>query len=133
MPTIYQQFQDLNGAEKAYLRNHPHHVLALKESRSAAFAETQRRFGKNARNDKSDAFRHCFWSALLARELGYVNALAFTSAHENFPGNNIKEKQMDLHNNRAGLDIGRNKGSNAQLSTRCMAALQSGKLKIMVK
>ena len=52
-----------------------------------AFAETQRRVGIDGHNDKSDAFRHCFWSAILSRELGFMNALEFTTAHESSPTN----------------------------------------------
>lgn len=133
MTTVYDQYEQLTEPEQAYLRRHPHHVLTINDARTAAFAETVRRFGKNGHNDKSDAFRHCFWSALLARDVGFNNGLAFTTAHESFSGNKMDEKRMDLHNNRVGLNIGRQGGSNSTLSDRCMSALRAGKLQVIVQ
>ena len=57
------------------------------KSRDIAYSETTKRFGHNGRNDKSYAFRHCFWSATLSRDIGYKNALEFTNAHESSPLN----------------------------------------------
>lgn len=133
MPTLYEQYQQLTPKEQEYLRNNPHHAMILKDAREAAFAETIRRFRRNGRNDKSDAFRHCFWSAILARDIGFDNAMRFTTAHESSPKNRLDEKRMDLHNNRVGLDIGRSKGSNDSISAHCMSALRAGKLKVLVE
>ncbi|WP_433963224.1 DUF6973 domain-containing protein [Vibrio parahaemolyticus] len=36
-----------------------------KKAKDVAFFETESRFGINGHNDKSDAFRHCYWSARL--------------------------------------------------------------------
>ena len=132
MASLYEQYQQLTPQEQAYLRNNPHHAMILKDAREAAFAETLRRFRRNGHNDQSDAFRHCFWSAMLARDIGYSDAKRFTSAHESSPKNRLDEKRMDLHNNQVGLDIGRSKGSNAILSARCMSALRAGKLIVLV-
>lgn len=133
MTSYYEQYQQLTPKEQAYLRDNPHHAMILKDARETAFAETIRRFRRNGRNDKSDAFRHCFWSAMLARDIGYQDAMRFTTAHESSPKNRLEEKRMDLHNNRVGLHIGFSKGSNDILSARCMAALRAGKLKVLVE
>lgn len=119
----------LTEAERSYLFFHPHHAFAIQSSKETALAETTRRFGRNGRNDRSDAFRHCFWSAVLARDLGYENARKFTTAHESKPGNPIKEKEMDLHNNAQGLKIGRHGGDTVVLSQKCMSELTAGRLK----
>ncbi|NOX44080.1 MAG: hypothetical protein GXP19_10155 [Gammaproteobacteria bacterium] len=108
-------------------------ALSIKRSKEKAFEETIKYFGINGRNDKSDAFHHCFWSAILAQELGYHNALQFTNAHESDPRNPSEEKAMDLHNNSIGLSIGRNGGNNNYLSGRCMATLLNGQLKVINK
>lgn len=131
MATVYDQFNSLTPAEQEYVKGHPHHVLIIEEAKSTAFSETQRRFGINGHNDRSDAFRHCFWSALLSRELGFMNALEFTTAHESSPSNPPNEKEMDLHNNRVGLHIGRQGGSNASIALKCMEVLPSGHLKVI--
>ncbi len=133
MPTLYAQYQQLTPKEREYLHTHPHHAVILRGAREAAFAETIRRFGPNGHSDKSDAFRHCFWSAILARDIGYQDAMRFTTAHESSPKNRIEEKRMDLHNNRVGLGIGFKKGTNAVISERCMSALHAGKLQVLVE
>ena len=129
--SLYDQFNQLTPQEQSYILSHPHHASTIKESKESAFKETAMRFGFNGKNDRSDAFRHCFWSALLARDLGYSNALQFTTAHESSPTNPKDEKEMDLHNNGVGLEIGRNGGSTALLSQRSMDALTAGKLIVL--
>jgi len=131
MTTPYEQYENLTKKEKEYVLKHPDHILTIKESKEIAFAETKKQFGKNGRNDKSDAFRHCYWSALLSKELGYSNALEFTTAHESSPLNIKAEKTMDLHNNKIGLKIGQNKKSTLSISLQCLAALRGGKLKVI--
>jgi len=131
MASAYDQFKNLTDKEKNYVLKHPHHINTIKESKEEAFSETKKHFGKNGRNDKSDAFRHCYWSAILSKELGYVNALEFTTAHESSPLNPKNEKKMDLHNNKIGLKIGQNKKSKLSLSMQCLAALRGGKLKVI--
>lgn len=104
---VYDQWTHLRDGEKKYLLKHPDHALTIKSSKDRAFNETKKRFGTNGHNDASDAFRHCFWSAMLSRDLGYYNAKEFTTAHEDWPGNPPGEQRMDLHNNGVGLQIGR--------------------------
>lgn len=104
-----------------------------REVEGYSFYGNKKRFGHIGRNDKSDAFRHCFWSAVLVREIGYQNALQFTNAHESDPKNPPAEKAMDLYNNSIGLSIGRAGGNNTYLSGRCMVALLSGQLKVIKK
>ena len=125
------QFLQLTSAERTYIFMYPEHASAIKASKESAYLETRRRFGRNGQNDRSDAFRHCFWSALLVREIGYAAALRFTNAHESSPTNDPTERAMDLHNNSVGLKIGRSKGSDHILSARCMAALNARQLKVL--
>ncbi|WCN09008.1 DUF6973 domain-containing protein [Marinomonas mediterranea] len=131
MPSIVKQYDGLTDDEKSYLKRNIHHVFIIKKARDTAYRETAKIFGYNGRNDQSDAFRHCFWSALLAKELGEKNAKKFTSAHESSPTNAINEKLMDLHNNDIGLNIGKSGGSNTFLSARCLSALTSQELKVI--
>lgn len=131
MTNLYDQYNNLTEDEKQYLRVNPHHALTIKEARDAAFAETKKRFKVNGRNDKSDAFRHCFWSAILARDLGYCNALKFTTAHESYKKNPKDEKAMDLANNLIGLKIGKAGGKNDHLSKLCYSAVQNNRVTII--
>lgn len=132
MSTLYNQWSKLTTAEKLLIAAHPVDAVYLRGSKDTAFEETAKRFGVNGRNDRSDAFRHCFWSALLARDIGYLDAWAFTTAHESDPGNPAGEKKMDLHNNSVGLKIGSDyyffSDSDDELSNSCYQALLDGKL-----
>jgi len=123
--------QKLTPAEKIHLILFPEQAPSIRHAVDVALFESQRRFRGGARNTASDAFRHCFWSALVSRDIGYGSALRYTKAHEDFPDNPPAEKAMDLHNNAVGLNIGRFGGEDQIVASRCMAALTSGKLKII--
>src|SRR5688572_20220382 len=108
----YEQWSNLTPAEKAVIAAMASNPLTMakipfiKMSKDTAYNETIKRFGRNGRNDRTDAFRHCFWSSILSRDIGYFWAKAFTDAHETNPDNPADEKEMDLHNNSVGLKIG---------------------------
>jgi hypothetical protein len=134
----YEQWNKLTPAEKAVIAamaaTDPVKVALVKASKDKAFNETINRFGFNGHNDQSDAFRHCFWSASLSRDIGYFWAKAFTDAHETSPGQPADEKAMDLHNNSVGLSIGFYyfiPDSDKSLSEKCYKALQNGELKVL--
>lgn len=136
----YEQWSNLTPAEKAVIASMAANPLTavkipfIKMSKDTAFNETIRRFGRNGRNDRTDAFRHCFWSSVLSRDIGYFWAKAFTDAHETNPDNPADEKEMDLHNNSVGLKIGFYyfiPDSNTNLSDKCNKALENGELKII--
>gem|GEM_PF-5679922 len=54
--------------------------MVIKESQDKAYKEIAVRFGHNLRNEKLDAFRHCFWCALLSKKIDYDAAIIFTNA-----------------------------------------------------
>lgn len=121
----------LTPSEKWYLITHPQHIFTIREDANKALLEAQRRFtGPGLHNGPGDAFRHCYWSALLARDIGHENALEFTTAHEAWSGNPPRERSMDLNNNSVGVDIGTNnsEASDSELSQLCNDALNSGRL-----
>lgn len=121
----------LTPAEKTYVKMHPLNASYIAWNKDIAFDETVRRFGKNGHNDSSDAFRHCYWSALLARDIGEADAKEFTDLHESSPSNPAAEKSMDIANNLVGIEIGKKGGSDGQLSTKCYDALGSGRLRVI--
>ena len=131
MSDMYDQYNNLTRDEKKYLQSNPTHAFKIKEAKDLAYSETKKRFKINGKNDRSDAFRHCFWSAILAREIGYENALKFTTAHESYKGNPKDEKSMDLSNNLVGLRIGKRGGNNEHLSKLCYSAILNSELTII--
>lgn len=131
MSSIYDKFISLTPDEQSFIVRNPHHALTIHDSKEKAFKETMEQFGSNGRNDETDAFRHCFWAATLARDIGYKNALEFTTAHESAPNNPLKEQAMDLHNNKVGLELGKKDGSDKGLSFACKSSLLAGELQVL--
>ncbi len=54
---------------------------------------------------RTDAFRHAYWSAILAKKIGPDKAEAVTSLHEREHENSELENYMDINNNNVGIDI----------------------------
>ncbi len=107
-----QNWDRLTDAEKQYLILHPWNASKIEENARKALKKAEDIFGKGSlHNGSGDAFRHCYWSALLARDIGKEATKKFTSAHESRPGNPKKEKEMDSYNNDVGIEIGRKKTS----------------------
>lgn len=96
--------------------------------------------GASIHNGPADAARHCYWSALLASQLTYNEAMRVVFTHEfdaidSGKAQDKLEARMDIHNDRIGLEIGtRMKGATkAQLQAACMDALTNGKLVVIDK
>jgi len=123
-------FTGLTPREKLYLLTHPHHIGIIQEDANKALAEAGNHSLGGLHNGPADAFRHCYWSSLLARDIGPENALTFTSAHEAYGDNPEGEKTMDLHNNSVGVSIGRRNpaATDAVLVGECINALNNGQL-----
>lgn len=122
----------LTPREKWYLITHPHHISTIQDNANKALAEARRQFSGGQHNGPADAFRHCYWSALLARDIGADNAKSFTDAHEAYGDNPPGEKAMDLHNNGVGISIGRDNpgASDTALIGACINAMNEGRLQL---
>lgn len=120
----------LTVIEKTYLLTHPQFLTGMYYAYRMATNESQTRYPGSLHNGLGDAFRHCYWSALLTREIGAENALAFLLRHEMFDGNPEDERQMDLHNNQVGIAIGSiiPNASDQFLISECIKALDTDKL-----
>lgn len=128
---VYDKYQKLKEPEKVFLWLHPIAAAEFDANAAVALEDAQKRFGgASLHNGSGDAFRHCFWSAMNARDEGEELAEAFGSAHESDPGNPSKEKAMDLFNNSVGFGIGKNLygASNRQLAVLCVQAWTERKL-----
>jgi hypothetical protein len=124
-------FTKLTPQEKAFLILNVDLVMTIDANADKALLEARKRFpDKRLHNDEGDAFRHCYWSALLARDIGFSKAKKFLDAHESPCDNPVGEKMMDLTNNEVGLRIGVSlQGQTDEvLSRACYTALISGKL-----
>lgn len=156
LKNAYDTYNRLNPAEKDALqdiiRANPMNASVLKEAKAEAERwsrvlaganqdglpedQAEARFRASIHNGPADAARHCYWSALLASKLSYNEAMRVVFTHEFHQIDSDKpqdrlEAQMDLHNDRVGLDIGgRNKGaSEVDLNVAVLKALFSGQLR----
>ena len=94
-------------------------------------------------NNEGDAFKHCYFQAELTLILGRFIANLIGLKHEDKPDNPPKEKEMDLHNNTIGQQIGQEiKSSNLLwflenwqdlIAQKIMRAMQDGLLITEIK
>ena len=98
-----------------------------------AMAKDVARESRNA--GPADALRHCYLAAMLARDLGYEDALTVLVAHEMNEEWGSPASRMDLHNNAVGLEIGvrMKTASEGDLQEATMNAFLQGRLRVVDK
>lgn len=98
----------LVSGDRLTIENNPEKLIdllkAFKDKQNAE-NRTFKEFGYNGRNDISDAFRHAYWNAIMARDIGDSFAADIANNHE-LNERNKEENQMDLWNNHVGREIG---------------------------
>jgi hypothetical protein len=82
-------------------------------------------------NGQADGFRHCYWNALMTHRIDVEQAKDVADAHEDNPDQPWDEKDMDLHNNQVGRDIGSRSGSEEASRNQCRDAAWNGTLKTL--
>lgn len=105
------QILKLGPAEKKLCSNYPDFCASSFALGQVAELKAKR-YGK-LHNGKGDAFKHAYWSALMAFYHSELWAKALGNAHEMRPNNPKIEKRMDLHNNA----VGRGHGKRAKIVT----------------
>jgi hypothetical protein len=151
--SAYKKFINLSRPEKCWVLCHPfvakktwsitQKVLLITDSISKT---TTLDGDKNG--GQVDAFRHAYWMALLAENIGWRKALKLGRAHEKANYIDFKKRRledgthpdkasgdMDLYNNKTGNDIAKaNKNIvGNKLQSLVIAAVQAGKMKIIKK
>lgn len=110
---------------------------AASDAKEATFALFQRDAGR----DESDAFRHCYWNALMTIRVDSNSAKIIADNHERYSvqvGEPTfqEESEMDLYNNAQGRMIGNTAkalGAHGEFyaRTRCYAWATTGVLKTL--
>ena len=106
----------LTDSEKRLCIRYPFDALKVNTAKNIATSQTEIKFGYNGLGDRSDAFRHGIWNAEMTIMIGKEKAELFATAHEDkdVTGNESDgysksaHKEMDLHNNEIGRNIGQN-------------------------
>lgn len=104
-------------------------------------AQTISLFGKSDGQDKSDAFRHCYWSALMTIRMNSKVAETIGNNHEKYSSERYEphfpeDTEMDLYNNAQGRKVGAvsaigpiNSIKESQASTVCKQWADNGTLR----
>ncbi|MDO4821264.1 MAG: hypothetical protein Q4A03_04405 [Rothia sp. (in: high G+C Gram-positive bacteria)] len=82
-------------------------------------------------NGEGDAFRHCYWNALMYLHFGNPDAETIANNHESVADGPEEETAMDLHNNAVGREIGRRVGTEDDAKQGCQDAVGSGELQVI--
>ena len=110
-------------------------LWTVQKCKSKAESEAGKRYPIWSLEDgPGDAFRHAYWSALMARELGSSLAKYVGDQHENLQGGNDPKKQaMDLHNNDLGRRIAseHKNASDEVVANACAEAIRAGRARII--
>lgn len=61
---------------------YPKEALTIQSNATTASSSTASIYGYNGNGDASDAYRHGYWNALNARDVGKTIAEKFATAHE---------------------------------------------------
>ena len=120
--SIIDIWNSLTESEKKLVIRYPFGALDVNTAKNIATTQTERMFGYNGLGDRSDAFRHGIWNAEMTILIGKEKAELFATAHEDkdVTGNEsdgypkAAHKEMDLHNNIVGRDIGESNNTLSQ-------------------
>ncbi len=93
-----------NAAEKRLMKRYPRQAEIALGLKFTVDKMTADKFGRNAKKDESDGYRHFVGAILLTNVFGPALAEKFLNAHETGPGNTHAERQMDLANNKKGIE-----------------------------
>lgn len=121
-------WNSLTTAERKLVIRYPFDALKVNEAKDIASTQTINKFGYSGLGDSSDAFRHGIWNAEMTVLIGADKADLFATAHEERDVTGmeadgflkVEHKEMDLHNNSIGREIGSN---NIDASEEQMAQL----------
>ncbi len=133
----FSYVKGLTEGDRAEIAKYPKDALIVYEAKIKVDSLTEKVFGKAGKNDESDAFRHFVWAGLLVKELGKERAETFLAAHEQDPDQPKKEKEMDLINNKLGVDFSSKELKEGRtidisiLEKKALESLKQGKLNIL--
>lgn len=146
-------FCKLSGPEKCWVIFHPFKAKrAYKTSLEAVRVSDSIRqtdlLDGDSNGGQVDAFRHAYWMATLAQEIGRRSAKSLGKAHEKGNYKQFKKGKledgavpdaqasaMDLHNNAMGIELYKKhkKGTKKEYIALVLAKIRNGDLKILKK
>lgn len=143
----FKSFKKLSCPEKWWVVWHPFvakkafSISQLARQKTDSIKQNKILKGKG-NGDQVDAFRHTFWMAKLANEIGWRRAKSLGRAHEKGNYKDYKKRRledgevpdkissdMDYFNNDVGIELG--KSTNENLANKVVELVKMGKCKII--
>ena len=93
----------LTPAERALSAKYPKKMMLAYKLTWDTKGLCSKLFKTSVTNDESDACRHFIWAGLLYKKFGFELSQQILNAHEHDKNQPLREKAMDLANNRLGL------------------------------
>ncbi|MDE7031071.1 MAG: hypothetical protein K2P63_14075 [Lachnospiraceae bacterium] len=113
--SLYDKWGSLTDSEKALVVLYPTQALVIQSNAIKAMNSANSVYGHNGNGDVSDAYRHGYWNALNARDVGSGISEKFATAHEDISDEEMntlyngfygwQHRSMDLHNNKVGREV----------------------------
>lgn len=104
---------------------------AKTDADNAAAAAREHYAANTLHNGIGDAFRHCYWNALMTLSVGRSNAKKIADLHEdNNPTGPLAEREMDLKNNEIGRQVGSESADASEALTKCKEHVSTGYLQL---
>lgn len=100
-------YPGLTDAERVLVSTNPKDSLKVFLDKQKAEDICSDLYVTNDLNDESDACRHFFWSSYLLISIGIDKAQKYLNAHEENSLQDLTDKEMDLLNNKIGLNKAR--------------------------
>ena len=98
-------YPNLEEEEQLLIKKYPYEALRVFWRMITVEHTTGKIFNDVGHIDgEADAFRHFVWAGFLAHDLGKSLASRFLDAHESGEPSNSRERQMDEHNNKKGIE-----------------------------
>ena len=152
-PKLKQSYAKLSKPERTWVFFHPFKAKkAYQISREALLTTDsiaqQNAIGNDNNGGQLDAFKHSFWMARSAQQMGKHAALSLGRAHEKGNYQTFKKRQledgivpdkpatdMDLFNNQVGAILGKKykNASKATIINHIVASIRKGKLRMLKK
>jgi len=127
----------LTADEVNLMLDYPYAVPGWLIASKTAVSKTQTLYSDASDGSIANSFQHAYWNVLMVKLIGYGLAEAYANAHENYEGNPLIHKTMDLYNNQKGRDFADNISgifwkSNDTLATMTQTLVTDGELKYIL-
>lgn len=97
---------------------------------NTAYATAEELYPDSLHNGPGDAFRHCYWNALMTIHINKDQAKIVADNHEEISNGPEAENKMDYKNNEVGRGIGESSPNEEAAKNGCVDAVNDGRLQL---